>query len=356
MNSKSILISKTNSIQCNKLVACSAKEFEVIRDSEVVKKVAKAVKAGDKSMKARDFYYMPNAMAINEDARSITRRGNNLISNGRVLIDIDIHDKNIWMPIIFSKIYGKEDKLGVELIEESLSGGVHMIVPIIAGYSARDTLMMWQNYLGLEVDPHTHDVARACYLVPQSMVLYESETFKYGYSWPIQPEDNEDIKAMVNAYQQKSLFDNEYKHKAENVESEPKMVRAPFTKTMVAAPTFTTTYTANSFPEYRSTYIDNKDEMKHLIENVIENYGINTTQKEPEWFRVGIAIKNIIGDDGEEWYHRVSMFYPTYSYDETHRKWEHIVKNGYDKVGMGFFVANLLNCMSESQKAEAFSK
>ena len=64
----------------------------------------------------------------------------------------------------------------------------------------------------------------------------------------------------------------------------------------------------------------------------LERLGIDITTTEPDWFRVGLALANGLGDAGGELYHRVSRLYPNYSESECEKKWQHVLKSNDGSV------------------------
>lgn len=333
-----LLISKDKSISCKSLIWCTAEELRKLRDSEGVKNVLKAVRNGDKSKKSSNYYYCPNGTAKDKEAKVVTRNSDNMVSNNRVLVDIDIKDRNVWMPVYEAKVKGKEKALGIELVEESVSGGLHMVVRIHKHFTAKETLLHWKAYLRLNVDECTHDVARPCFLVPTEYVMYEAETFGDGESETIDISSMEEFRNIDNA---------------ETFSGTAKSSRTSYTQPITS---FCSTHTPIIMDDcYRRTYMSDADEMVHLIEKVIEPNQIDITGDEPTWFAIACAIHSTLGAYGEDYFHRVSRFYPDYNRREAQKKWDYVASKGYSKVGFGTFVYHLMNNLTESQKAEAFS-
>jgi hypothetical protein len=69
----------------------------------------------------------------------------------------------------------------------------------------------------------------------------------------------------------------------------------------------------------------------------LEKLGADITQTEPDWFRVGIALANGLGEAGHELYHRVSRLYPNYCYEECEKKWQHALKSNDGQVSISTF-------------------
>lgn len=69
----------------------------------------------------------------------------------------------------------------------------------------------------------------------------------------------------------------------------------------------------------------------------LERLGADITGTEPDWFRVGLALANGLGDAGGELYHRVSRLYPNYSESECEKKWQHALKSNDGRVSFNTF-------------------
>ena len=69
----------------------------------------------------------------------------------------------------------------------------------------------------------------------------------------------------------------------------------------------------------------------------LERLEADITGTEPDWFRVGLALANGLGEAGGELYHRVSRLYPNYSETECEKKWQHALKSNDGRVSFNTF-------------------
>lgn len=61
----------------------------------------------------------------------------------------------------------------------------------------------------------------------------------------------------------------------------------------------------------------------------IEAQRIDITVSYRDWFTVGCVVATLFGADGMSLFHRISVFYPRYDYDECERLFSDILKRGY---------------------------
>lgn len=71
-----------------------------------------------------------------------------------------------------------------------------------------------------------------------------------------------------------------------------------------------------------------KQRFLELLER-IEAQRIDITTSYCDWFTVGCVIATLFGADGMSLFHRISVFYPRYDYDECERLFSEILKRGY---------------------------
>lgn len=69
----------------------------------------------------------------------------------------------------------------------------------------------------------------------------------------------------------------------------------------------------------------------------LERLAADITTTEPDWFRVGLALANGLGEAGGELFHRVSRLYPNYSESECEKKWQHALKSNDGRVSFSTF-------------------
>lgn len=59
-----------------------------------------------------------------------------------------------------------------------------------------------------------------------------------------------------------------------------------------------------------------------------ERSHIDVTRTEIEWFQVGSALSNGLGESGRPYFHRLSSLYPSYRRTETDRKYDYCIRHG----------------------------
>lgn len=71
-----------------------------------------------------------------------------------------------------------------------------------------------------------------------------------------------------------------------------------------------------------------KQRFLDLLER-IETKQIDITSSYGDWFTVGCVVATLFGADGISLFHRISVFYPRYDYDECKDQFHDILKRGY---------------------------
>lgn len=82
------------------------------------------------------------------------------------------------------------------------------------------------------------------------------------------------------------------------------------------------------------------DKLRYKVEkylDAIEGGCNDVTHDYREWTRLGFALANEFGAAGESYYHRASQFHPKYSYEATAKKYQELLRNGGNSVGIGTF-------------------
>lgn len=331
-------ISTFNGISCRMIHSVTMDEELRRRDSKYVKDIISRLENGeDASLKKQLPYRCPNGNLIDMQRVGV-RSLNTMEGNGRGIIDLD---ESGSFAKALKRLDGQYELMGILNVEYStrkyLEKG-HLDVTLIKGLETPElTIAWWTKYLDINADMSTKDISRAVFLVPTSHQIYTHPDY---YEDKVEPIDL-------------GLSYNEIKEVMDSVYGE---VKTRQTATSYV-PTFTSTYTPVTVDDsYARTYMRDADEMIHLVEKVIERYQIDITGGEPQWFRIACAMNAILGAEGEDYFHRVSRFYPNYNRSEAQKKWEHVMAKGYSKVGLGTFVYYLMNNLTESQKAEVFNK
>lgn len=87
--------------------------------------------------------------------------------------------------------------------------------------------------------------------------------------------------------------------------------------------------------EYSLLTIDNEIEP---IVKIIEEKSIDIAPNYQSWLNLGFALSDKFGEDGREYYHRLSRFYPNYTYEETDKQFTSCLNaNGHGVTIKSFF-------------------
>ncbi len=57
-----------------------------------------------------------------------------------------------------------------------------------------------------------------------------------------------------------------------------------------------------------------------------------------DWFRIGMALANQFGESGRTFYHRISCYYPRYTYAETNRQYDRCLRYNNYQVSLGTLI------------------
>lgn len=78
--------------------------------------------------------------------------------------------------------------------------------------------------------------------------------------------------------------------------------------------------------------------VERLVQKIVERR-VDITQNEPDWFRLACAFANEFGEGGRDYFHAISQFYSGYERREADRKFDHALRGGYRRIGIGTFFA-----------------
>lgn len=67
-------------------------------------------------------------------------------------------------------------------------------------------------------------------------------------------------------------------------------------------------------------YVNSRADIEHVFTQ-IEARGIDIAPNYEDWYQLGYAFLSEFGDNGEEYFQRVSQFHPDYDHDKTAKKW-----------------------------------
>lgn len=330
----SILCSIKPSIYCNKVAFVhDAEQFKKLANSKTVVQSINAVKKGQLYKKKQNYYFLPNA--VPKDIKPDTdqtywiynRQSSGLKPNGKVFLDIDIHDRNRAVEI-YKQVKDLEQVYGVLYVVLSVRGGLHIIVRLIKDLSITETIAWWSCMLGCPID-NVHDLSRACFMTPSDYVLFEDPMF---YDTIVEPID-------LGISEEEALRLEGLSNQVADGES--KLVDSQHHNLEIKASDVVVKGVADIYSEicsgYRRTYDDNRQELLYLIDQ-LERDRIDITSHEPNWFKLGCVCYSILGAlEGREAFHRVSQFYPLYTPGETDRKFDYIARRIYN-FGIGTFI------------------
>lgn len=74
--------------------------------------------------------------------------------------------------------------------------------------------------------------------------------------------------------------------------------------------------------DYQYTFTET-DKVDYLVTQ-IESSHIDITAGVPEWFKVGLALYDALGDQAEDYFYRVSQFHPDYNRKNASREWQRV--------------------------------
>lgn len=69
-----------------------------------------------------------------------------------------------------------------------------------------------------------------------------------------------------------------------------------------------------------------KDDVESVVRE-IEQRGIDIAPNYKDWMELGFALVDGLGENGREYYHRISRFYPTYQREETDKQYTHCLQS-----------------------------
>jgi hypothetical protein len=93
---------------------------------------------------------------------------------------------------------------------------------------------------------------------------------------------------------------------------------------------------------YPNNNIDGTKKNVEICLNTIQNRFIDITGTYEDWFSLGCSIANEFGENGREYYHRLSNISNKYNYQKTEIQFTHCLKNNYDfNIGTFFHFCKL---------------
>ena len=75
-------------------------------------------------------------------------------------------------------------------------------------------------------------------------------------------------------------------------------------------------------PSIAPIYNKVEDDVESVVRE-IEQCAIDIAPHYKDWVELGFALVDGLGENGREYYHRISRFYPTYQKEETDKQYTH---------------------------------
>lgn len=298
-------ISEYASIKSLQVIGRTKEQEKALRDSYEVRNSIK--NSYKKEMKKKNFYRLVNGKPAGE-AKKGWRNNECLEESGFFLLDWDVKNNKMTYVDVWNKIKRHIKEWGIVHVEKSARGGLHATVIRTEGLGIEENIRLFELRTGVEFD-HIHDLARACFLVPNEYVIYQSDTY-YSDEKPKPLPLSEEDREMLEM----DKIQRELKHKKE---IEERRRNAP-----------TLNYGGMT---------DEQSQLKFVIDLVCQQK-VDITSDYDNWIRVGFCIANICGLSGESLFHQVSALYPSYDYKETSRKYKELVRSTRQEVSLGSLI------------------
>lgn len=298
-------ISESGSITCQEIKSITYKEEKEIRDSYIVKNSVK--NAHNQEMKKKNYYRLVNGRPA-DGQKTGWRKNEWLEESGFFLLDWDRKTNKITYEDVWKKLKKNLKKWGIVHAEKSARGGLHVTVVRTEGLSIEENIRLFELRTGVKFD-HIHDLARACFLVPNDYVIYQSNQYYSNEKPEPLPLSDEDREMLAQ-----DKMERELKHQIEIEERKR------------TAPTLNDGGTT-----------DEQTLLKWII-NLVCQKKVDITSYYENWIRVGFCIANICGLAGESLFHQVSALYPSYDYKETSRKYKELVRSTRREVTLGSLI------------------
>ena len=81
-------------------------------------------------------------------------------------------------------------------------------------------------------------------------------------------------------------------------------------------------------PSITPLYNKVEEDVEHIVRE-IEQRAIDITPNYKDWVELGFALVDGLGENGREYYHRISRFYPNYQREETDKQYTHCLPRYY---------------------------
>ena len=305
-----IFISDFANVTCQSVTGRTPEEEKELRDSYEVKRSVK--EAHKKEMKRKNYYRLVNGRPQQGETQG-WRCNEWLVESGFFLLDWDIldkdkHKKKINSKDVWEKLKPHIEDWGIVHAEKSARGGLHITLIRTEDINIEQNIRLMELRTGIDFDHACKDLARACFLVPNDHVIYQTEAYHEDFPKPL-PLMEEDRKLLEKDREEQAL-----KHRQE-VEERRK--------------------TAPALPYAGLT--DEASQLKYLI-NLICQQKVDLTYNYDDWIRIGFIITNIMGMAGEPLFQVVSSFYPKYDYRETRRTYSNLTRTTRRELTLGSLI------------------
>ena len=103
-------------------------------------------------------------------------------------------------------------------------------------------------------------------------------------------------------------------------------------------------------PDIAPIYNKVKGDVESVVRE-IEQRAIDIAPNYKDWVELGFALVNGLGENGREYYHRISRFYPTYQREETDKQYTHCLQS----KGQGITVRSFFHLANQTGISLALS-
>lgn len=280
-------------------------EEKELRNSHEVRQSVK--NACRKEMKKKNYYRLVNGRPA-DGAKEGWRRNEWLEESGFFLLDWDVKNNKMTCVDVWNKMKRHIKEWGIVHVEKSARGGLHITAIRSEGLGIEENIRLFELRTEVEFD-HIHDLARACFLVPNEYVIYQSDTYYSNEKPEPLPISEEDKEMLAH-----DKMECELKHQKE-VEERKR--------------------TAPALNDGATT--DELTLLKWII-NLVCQKKVDITSDYDNWIRVGFCIANICGLAGESLFHQVSALFPSYDHKETSRKYQELVRSTRREINIGSLI------------------
>lgn len=307
-----MFLSENNYIECRYIRFCNKEEEKALRDSDEVSYSIKMTLKGYKDYKKKNYYRCPNGIPLDGGDYGQKNQGC-MTESGFVFLDIDDKDnlKNgkTWKEVL-EAFRPHFEEFGVVHFERSVRGGAHITARRTEGLTIKENIRLFNlRFPQFKFDYSCCDVSRACFLVPNDYVMFETEDYYTREVPSYLPLSESDHEKMIEWEKEEQR-----KHEVLVKERQENAVR----------------FVHNEDSSDQETIL-------RLIE-IIENKQIDITSDYMNWIEIGFIIANYFGFAGETLFHRISKFYPRYDYTEASKKYDNLARTTRGEVWIGTLI------------------